>query len=538
MTLSTSHDHVVWRPVCLLALISLATATGAADLRPADFLIRGGTVYTGAESPATVRDVVVAGDKIVYVGLDAQRRYAARQTIDANGKIVAPGFIDGHAHPDAFVRSDDRRERRNVPWLTQGVTTLLIGVDGGGTPEVAKVRADFERRGVGTNLVPYVGFSAIRQGVLGEAARAPKPAELDRMRALVAKGMCEGAVGLSAGLFYAPQSFAKTEEIITLAKEAARRGGIYDTHQRDESSYTIGLLESVNEVLRIGREAGIPVHFAHLKTLGVDVHGQAPQVIALINAARAAGQKVSADQYPWDASGTSLELSLLPRWAQDGGRLATLRRLADAQQLEKIRVDMRENLRRRGGPDSLLFNSLGVPWSGKTLAQISKTWKVDPIEAALRIIRGRPSSSSVVSFNMIESDIRLFMQQPWVVTSSDGMGGHPREYASFPRKYAKYVKEDKVISVGEFVRSSTGRAADVYRLDRRGYIKEGYFADIVVFDPQTYAPKADYLHPRELSEGVVELLVNGRRAIRQGKVTDELAGRVVLRVPPAWTCQK
>ena len=304
---------------------------------PADVLIQGGTVYTGADTPPSRDDVVIVDDKIVYVGPNGAKRYQPREIVDAKGKIVAPGFIDAHTHPETYVRSNDSKQRLNAPWLFQGATTLLMGVDGYGTPDVAKERAQFEQKGVGTNLVLYVGFGAVRKQVLHEDDRAPSAAELDEMRKLVAKGMCEGAIGFSTGLFYAPQSFAKTDEVIALAKEAATRGGIYDTHQRDESSYSIGLLNSVNETIQIGREAGLPVHFAHIKALGVDVQGQAPQVIAAIDAARGAGQDVTADQYPWAASGSNLESSLLPRWSVDGGRSALLTRLDSAEQREKIR---------------------------------------------------------------------------------------------------------------------------------------------------------------------------------------------------------
>jgi N-acyl-D-aspartate/D-glutamate deacylase len=503
---------------------------------PADVLIQGGTVYSGADTPPLRDDVVIAGDKIVSVGPDGAQRYQAREIVNAQGKIVAPGFIDVHAHPETYVRSADAQQRLNAPWLFQGATTVFIGVDGYGTPDVTKERAWFERQGIGTNLVFYVGFGAIRKQVLHDDDRAPSSVELNEMRKLVAKGMCEGAIGFSTGLFYAPQSFAKTDEVIALAKEAARRGGIYDTHQRDESSYTIGLLASVNEAIQIGREAGMPVHFAHIKALGVDVQGQAPQVIAAIDAARRAGQDVTADQYPWNASGSNLESSLLPRWSVDGGRAALLLRLDNAAQREKIRAEMLENLRRRGGPESLLMTSANAPWTGKTLAQMAQAWKIEPIDAALRIIRTSERGTDVASFNMSENDIRLFMRQPWVVTSSDGSDGHPRQYATFPRKYAKYVQKDKVISLDEFIRSSTGRSADMFKLDRRGYLKEGYFADVVVFDPTRYTPKADYLHPKILSEGVDELWVNGRSAIHDGKMTGQPAGRVLLHTPPAGSC--
>lgn len=511
-------------------------AEAATAATPADFLIRGGTVYTGADAPPFAGDVVIAGDKIVYVGTSGATLYQAQRVVNAHGKIVAPGFIDAHSHPDTYVGSADPKQRLNAPWLFQGATTLFIGVDGEGTPDVTTERTKFEVQGIGTNLVPYVGFEAVRMRVLGEEDRAPSAAELNEMRALVIQGMCEGAVGFSTGLFYAPQSFAKTDEVVALAKEAAKRGGIYDTHQRDESSYTVGLLNSVKETLQIGREAGIPVHFAHIKALGPDVQGQAPQVIALIEAARAAGQDVTADQYPWTAGGSTLEESLLPRWSVDGGRHALLMRLDDSALLEKIRVDMNENLRRRGGAKSLLFISPGAPWAGKTLAQIAVSWKLTPVDAALSIIRSHDKETDVATFSMSESDIRLFMRQPWVVTSSDGSDGHPREFATFPRKYAKYVREDKVITMEEFIRSSTGRSADIFRLDRRGYLRKDYFADVAVFDPARYAPKADYMHPRVLSQGVEELWVNGRPAIYAGQLTDEAPGRVLLHVPTAGTC--
>ena len=503
---------------------------------PADVLIQGGTVYSGADTPPSKDDVVIVDDKIVYVGPNGAKRYQPREIVNAQGKIVAPGFIDAHTHPEAYVRSNDSKQRLNAPWLFQGATTLLIGVDGYGTPDVAMERAQFDQKGVGTNLVLYVGFGAVRKLVLHEDDRAPTTVELSEMRKLVAKGMCEGAIGFSTGLFYAPQSFAKTDEVIALAREAATRGGIYDTHQRDESSYSVGLLNSVNEAIQIGREAGMPVHFAHIKALGVDVQGQAPQVIAAIDAARGAGQDVTADQYPWAASGSNLESSLLPRWSVDGGRPALLLRLDSAEQREKIRAEMRENLRRRGGAESLLMTSANTRWTGKTLAEIAQTWKIEPLDAALRIIRTNEHGTDVASFNMSENDIRLFMRQPWVVTSSDGSDGHPRQYATFPMKYAKYVQKDKVISLDELIRSSTGRSADIFKLDRRGYLKEGYFADVVVFDPVRYAPKADYLHPKLLSEGVEELWVNGQSAIHAGKLTGQPAGRVLLHTPPAGSC--
>ena len=523
----------------LFSSILVTGAAHAADARqPADVLIRGGTVYTGAAAEPQILDVVVTGDSIAYVGADAAARFNATHTIDAQGKIVAPGFIDPHTHPDTYIRSRDRAQRRNAPWLMQGVTTIAIGVDGGGDPEVAKQRTWFEERGVGTNLAPYVGFSRVRESVLGEASRAPSKQELERMRRLVAQAMCEGAFGFSTGLFYAPQSFATTDEVVALAHEAAIRGGIYDTHQRDESSYGIGLLNSTREAIDIGRQASMPVHISHLKALGVDVHGKSKDLVAIIEAARVSGLNVTANQYPFVASGSSLQASLLPRWSVDGGRSALLKRLGDTATSQRIRTEMIENLRRRGGADSLLFNSVGQPWSGKTLAAMATLWQLEPVEAALRIIREADDdkADSVTSFNMSEEDVKLLMRQPWVVTGSDGSDGHPRQYATFPEKYAKYVQREHVLTTTDFIRRSTGATADILGLERRGYLRAGYFADVVVLDPAGYVPKADYLHPNVLSEGVLYLWVNGALAVNAGKLTDTLSGKVLSHMPTTGSC--
>jgi N-acyl-D-amino-acid deacylase len=518
----------------------MRAATGAAAepdaAMPADVLIRGGTIHDGSESAPYAGDVVIRGDRITYVGPASPAHRAAREIVDARGRIVAPGFIDPHSHPDRYVRSADAKERLNAPWLFQGVTTLMIGVDGGGTFRIAEQALAFEQRKVGTNLAAYAGFSAIRRHVLGESARAPTPAELDSMRQLVATAMCEGAYGLSTGLFYAPQSFATTEEVIELARVAARHGGLYDTHQRDESSYSIGLLASVEEVLRIGREAGLPVHIAHIKALGIDVQGQSGHVIELIEAARAKGQAVTADQYPWAASGTGLEAALLPSWSVDRGRPALLQRLADPARLEEILGAMRENLRRRGGADSLLLTATDTPWTGKTLAHVARSLGLEPVRAAIELIRAGEIETDVASFNMVESDIRAFMRQPWVVTSSDGSDGHPRQYATFPMKYARYVRDEKVIDLPTFIRSSTGRTAAAMRLEGRGLLRAGHFADVMVFDPQRFAPSADYVHPRELSQGVTHVFVNGRPAISNGALTGEAAGRALKQSPTPGTC--
>jgi len=503
-------------------------------------VISGGTIYDGSSTTPVVGDVAVSGDKIVYVGPSADNPFKGKQVIDAKGMIVAPGFIDPHTHADEFLTATDANKRLDLPWMMQGVTTIFTGVDGHGQPggkvDVTGLFNGIEQNKFGQNVVTYVGFGAIRKAVIGDDDRAPTPDELTRMKAMVAKGMCEGAMGLSAGLFYAPQSFSKTDEVIELAKEASSRGGVYDTHQRDESSYTIGVVNSTKEAIEIGREAKMPVHFAHFKALGVDVHGEAPELIATVEAARKEGLDVTADQYPWEASGSGLSSSLLPRWAVDGGREAMLKRFADPAQLAKIRVEMRDNLRRRGGPQSLLLTDKGFPWTGKRLGEIAAEWKVEPVEAAIRILRDNEDAGSVVSFNMDEGDIKLLMQQPWVMTSSDGSNGHPRMYATYPQKYAKYVLKEKTITLADFINSSTGRTADTFKLDKRGHLRDGYYADIVVFDPSAYRPKADYLHPQELTEGVRTLLVNGQVSIDDGKPSGIAAGRGLRHIPTPGTC--
>jgi N-acyl-D-amino-acid deacylase len=525
------------------SLAAIAAIGHAASGDQADIVIRGGTIFDGGTGEPFVGDVAIRGDRIIYVGRAA--RMKAGQVINAKGLIVAPGFIDAHTHADSFIRSPDAATRVNAAWLDQGVSTVMIGVDGFGTPDVGADAAKLEASGIGTNIVPFIGFGRVRQQVLGDDARAPDAQELGRMKALVAKGMCGGATGFSAGLFYPPQSFAKTGEVVAVAREAAIRGGLYDTHQRDESSYNIGLLGSVKEAISIGQQAGMPVHFAHLKALGVDVQGQAPAVIAEIEAARKAGQDVTADQYPWLASGSSLDASLLPGWAVDGGGEALVKRLDDPVTLAKIRDEMQNNMRRRGGARALLLIAQGFPWTGKTLEQVASEWQVDPRDAALRIIRQsieaidparKGKGTGVASFNMAQGDVDLIMQQPWIVTSSDGSDGHPRMFATFPEKYVNYVRKRPVISLQSFVRQSTGATADIYKIDHRGYLKAGYYADVVVIDPAKYAPRADYVRPRELSVGVAKLFVNGTLAVSDSRATGARAGRALLRAKPAAGC--
>lgn len=521
-------------------LAGCASQPAAPDLQ-ADTLIHGGLLFDGSGGDGRIADIAIRGDRILAVGPDLRRRYRATREIDAGGLMVAPGFIDPHTHPDTYLRSSDPAMRRILPWLHQGVTTIFIGIDGGGTPDIAQDRARLEAAGVGTNVAAYVGLGPVRTRVLGHDARAPDAAELDAMRGLVAGAMCEGAFGLSAGLFYAPQSFAGTDEVVALAREAALRGGVYDTHQRDESSYSLGLMGSLEEVLDIGRRAELPVHIAHIKALGADVHGRAGDVVARIERARAQGQRVTADQYPWLASSTGLGAALLPRWAVDGGRPALFARLDDLATAARIRAEMGENLQRRGGADAILMTGTGWPWSARTLQQFADDSGIDPVAAALRIIReggtGRIGSAQrIASFNMRRDDVDLFMRQPWVLTASDGGDGHPRQYATFPEKYARFVAAEGVIDLAAFIHRSTGLTAETFGIVERGFLRADHFADVLVFDPERYAPRADYVRPNVLSEGVAHLFVNGVPMIDAGHAAHALPGRVLQHRPPPGSC--
>ena len=491
-------------------LLAMAMLGGAAPPERVDLIIRGGTVYTGSDAPFT-GDVAISGDRIRAVG--PRLSYRAARVVDARGLIVAPGFIDPHAHLGEQLADADARTRLIPGFLMQGVTTALIGNDGGGDPDVASVLGSARTRPVGINYAAYVGFGPVRRAVIGDADRAPTVDELARMRQMVATSMCQGALGLSTGLFYAPQSFATTEEVVALAREAGMRGGIYDSHLRDESSYSIGLAAAVDEAIAIGRDGGLPVNISHIKALGVDVHGQALAIIARIEAARQAGQRVTADQYPWSASGTSLAASLVPRWAHDGGRAALLRRFDDPSVAERLRADMTENLRRRGGAESLLITE--GQYRGQRLAQIARTLGLDPVAAAIAVIR--VDDTRVASFNQTEEDIAAFMRRPWVMTSSDASAGHPRAFGSFARKYAEYVRRRDVLSLRDFIERSTALPADVFRLADRGRLRPGAFADVVIFDPEAYAARATYEAPTLLAAGVRTVLVNGVPAVENGR---------------------
>jgi N-acyl-D-amino-acid deacylase len=513
------------RLLSLLLILGSGAISAGAQRVSADIVIRGGLVYDGNGTAGRRADVAITGDRITFIGDAAARRVTGKRTIDASGLIVAPGFIDPHTHAGGDLSSAARKGNAN--YLMQGVTTVATNNDGGGSVDIGALLAKWDAQGIGTNALSYVPQGSVRGAVLGMSDKAPTPAQLAKMEQLVDRGMRDGAFGLSAGLYYAPGSYATTEEVIALAKVAAMHGGIYDTHQRDESSYTIGLMNSVREVLRIGRDASIPVHFSHIKALGADVWGKADSVIALIHAAQQGGQIVSADQYPYDASGTSVVSALVPRWAEVGGRDSLLGRIANPEVHVKLAAEMRENMRRRGGPQTLLISSAkDKSLVSKRLDAIAVSYGKEPVEAAMDIIKAI-GDASVASFNMTAGDIETFMKADFVTTGSDGSDGHPRKYGTFPKKLRDYVLDKPVLTMARAIQSSSAQTARDLGIKNRGVLAEGFYADVVVFDPKTIRDKATYVNPEVLAEGVRVVLVNGQVAVDGGKVTGVLSGRAL-----------
>jgi N-acyl-D-amino-acid deacylase len=514
------------RGAMVLAFASAPQLLGAQQ--QVDVLIRGGSVIDGSGSAGRTADVGIRGDKITFVGDATASRVTGTKTIDAKGMIVAPGFIDPHTHTESDLSSPAPGRHGNVAYLMQGVTTVITNNDGGGGVNIGRTLSGWEKNGIGTNAAVYIGQGSVRGAVMGMSDAKPTAAQMDSMRALVKRGMDDGAIGMSTGLYYAPGSYSSTEEVIDLAKVAAAQGGRYDSHIRDESSYTTGLIASVNEVIRIGREAKMPVHISHIKALGADVWGQSDTVIALMKKARADGVDITASQYPYTASGTSVGASLLPRWAEAGGNDSLRARINNPQIRARLVKDMEENLRRRGGANTLLMTSTrDSTILGKRLDQIAKERKTTPIEAAIQIILN--GGSSVASFNMNEKDIEKFMVQDFIYTDSDGSDGHPRKYGTFPKLIHEYVETKHVLTMPQAIRRSTSGPAKALGIKERGSLTPGYFADVIVFDPKTITDKSTYEQPTLLAVGMRYVLVNGAFAVEDGKYTGATPGKVLRR---------
>jgi N-acyl-D-amino-acid deacylase len=524
------------RVAAIRLVAALVAVAGPASAQESfDVLIRNGRVLDGSGNPWFRADVGLRGDRIAAIG-DLSRATAA-QVIDATDLYVAPGFIDTHSHAGRGLTTPALSPA--VPLLAQGITSVLVNPDGGGPIDLAAQRAALLRHGLGVNVGQLVPHGSVREAVLGMQDRLANAEELARMRELVRRGMSEGAFGLSSGPFYAPGSYSDTAELVALARVAAESGGAYQSHVRDESSYTIGVLAAVDEVIAVARGARLPAVVTHVKALGRDVWGFSTAIALRIQAARDAGLEVWADQYPYEASATGLAAALLPRWAQAGGSEALRGRLRDGETRERIRAEVALNLERRGGAARIQFRLLPADptFAGRTLADLARARGQDPVEVALALVE--EGSPGIVSFAMLESDVRSLMRQPWTLTASDGdlvpFGEgvpHPRSYGTFPRKLRRYALDEAVVTLEEALRGMTSLPAAVYRIRDRGVLRAGAFADVVVLDAARLRDRATYAEPHQLAEGIVHVFVNGRPALRDGAPTAERAGRVLRRDAP------
>lgn len=507
----------------LLLLTFVASACTSTNVKQVDILIVNGDVYTGNTDNAQALDIAICGEQICAVSPTGSKQYSAKQTVDAKGLIVSPGFIDPHTH--TFWELVSKTKNSNINYLFQGVTTVVTGNDGGGPADIGRALKRVNAKGVGTNYALYTGHGNIRRAVMGTAKREATTQEIAKMQSLVAKAMQDGALGLSTGLYYLPGRFANTQEVIELSKVASEYGGIYDTHIRDESTFNIGLEAAVNEAIEIAEKANIHLHLAHIKALGVDVWNKSKTIIDVVEQAQSRGVSISADQYPWLASGTNIRSAVVPKWVMADSEQAFMGRLQNAELVEQIYAEIAENIRRRGGPEKLLITeSPKAEFVGKTLAQLAQSWSLSPVDTVTKMVTmGKPHR--VASYNMNPGDVERFMQKSWVVTSSDGTDGHPRKYASFPKKYRQYVKQQKVIDIAQFINNSSAKTANILGLPDRGVLEQGKAADIVVFSPNNFTDKANFGKWNVLSEGVQYLLVNGELTIENGKYNGELNGR-------------
>jgi len=532
------------------------STTGAFDL-----VITHGHIVDGTGSPWYSGDLGIRDGKIAAIGnLTAAPR---KRTIDAAGKVVAPGFIDMLGQSELTILVDPRLPSK----IFQGITTEITGEGESVGPlndaiihadhaeyEHYKINPDWrtlrqyfarlEKQGMGINLASYVGATSVRRMVLGDDNKQPTPDQLEKMKALVREAMMDGAVGVSTALEYAPAPYAKTDELIALAAEGGKFGGIYATHMRNESD---SVLDAIDEALRIGREAQVPVEIWHIKVAGKNNWGRMPEVVAKINAARAGGADVTADTYAYTAWFNDLS-AFVPQWAHDGGEAKLVERLKDPTTREHIRKDMLtpskdwdNEWQEIPGPDAVMIgvvqNPKMLPLEGKRLSEIAKLWNKDPMDALLDFLIDDPGADVAV-FGMSQPDVTLALQQPWVAIDNDSSGTspegilgqehpHPRAYGTFPRILRKYVREERVLTLEDAIRKFSALPAQRLRFTDRGVLKAGMWADVVVFDPTTVRDLATFDNPNQHSEGMDYVVVNGVPVIEQGKMTGALPGRVL-----------
>jgi dihydroorotase/N-acyl-D-amino-acid deacylase len=553
--------------VGMSGLISLWGQSPPSEQKPFDVVILHGRIFDGTGSPWYSGDVGIRDGHIAAIG--DLGNALAKQKIDAEGKVVAPGFIDMLGQSELTILVDPRLPSK----IYQGITTEITGEgnsvapvsdamlssDRAGyahlhiTPDWHTLREYFarlEKQGMGINLATYVGATSVRRMVLGDADVQPTPAQLDQMKGLVDEAMRDGAVGVSTALQYSPAPYAKTEELIALAREASKYGGIYATHMRSEGD---AVLESIDEATRIGHEAQIPVEIWHLKAAGKANWGKMPQIVARIDAARAAGVDVSANTYAYTAWFNTFS-AFVPPWAHDGGDVKLVERLKDPAARARIRKDMTSNGKDSAGEDwdnewqeipgpeavliAVVQNPELVPLQGKRLSDVAALWHEDAIDALCDLLIKDNAFTEVAVFGMDEPDVLLALKQPWVSfdndsqgTSPEGLLGsehpHPRAYGTFPRVLRKYVREEKELTLADAIRKFSALPAQRMRLTDRGVLKQGMWGDVVIFDPEKITDKATFEEPNQLSVGMEYVLVNGVPVIAEGKMTGALPGKVL-----------
>ncbi len=527
-----------------------------------DVLIKGGTLYDGSGEKPRVTDVAIRGDRIVALGDFTAER--ARAVIDAKGLAVAPGFINMLSWSNESLIEDGRSQSE----IREGITTEIMGEGESMGPlndrmktrmleqqrdikfeikwnTLAEYLTYMERRGVAPNIASFLGATTIREYVIGLEDKAPTPEQLEEMRQLVRRGMEDGALGIGTSLIYPPAFYAKTEELIELCKIAAKYQGKYISHMRSEGNK---LLEAIDELIRISREAKIPAEVYHLKAAGEQNWPKLPAALAKIEEARKAGLKITADMYTYPAAGTGLD-ACLPPWTEDGGYPALFKRLRDPATREKIAAEVRaptnkwENLYlAAGSPDRILlcgFKSEKLkPLTGKSLAEVAKLRGEDPVETIMDLLSEDESRIDTIYFLMSEENIRKEIAKPWVSFGSDEASqapegvflkanAHPRAYGNFARLLGRYVRDEKIISLAEAVKRLSGLPATNLGLDHRGFVREGMFADVVVFDPATIADRATFEKPHQYAVGMKHVFVNGVQVLKDGEHTGAKPGRAL-----------
>ena len=548
----------------------LAQASSTQDSLDYDVIIKNGKIIDGSGNPWVSGDIAIRGERIAAIGHFAPAAHAKR-VIDAGGLMISPGFIDMLGQSEIALLVDNR----SLSKLSQGITTEITGEGGSIAPQnkltLASLQPDLEQQyhlkvdwttlagyfqrlekeGTPLNIGTYVGAAQVREAVIGDEDRAPTPQELEQMKALVAEAMQQGAFGLSTALIYPPGHYAKTEELIELAKVASQYGGIYGTHMRSEGQTEIAAL---NEALRIGREAGLPVEVFHLKVVGQARWGSMPKIVAMIQSARDAGQDVSANMYPYIAGGTALASSL-PPWVADGGPEKLLQRLHDPAIREKIKKEMAtehpdwENLYLgSGGASGVLVSGIVNPdlkqFDGQTLAQIAEAQQKDPLDALFDLVIDDKARTGAIYFIANEDDLQFGLQQPWTSLCLDAnelsLDGplfephtHPRAFGAMPRFLGHYIRDEHLLPLEQGIRKMTSLPAQREHLVDRGLLKQGFFADITIFDPATVRDRATYQNPAQLSEGIKYVFVNGQLEYEEGRLTGTKAGAVLH--GPGWT---